>query len=220
MAAVSHRASFVCFPLGKVASSSLKDVVFQLDTGRRFNEKDEAEIGCGIDGLYPWTPKEKWLHYYNSYTSLVIVRDPIKRLLSAYSDRVMHMKSFHRSPKTIAMLEQQHLSTSPSLDEFVDNLEPYLKASPYIRKHVYPQARVLGRIWDKIKFRLPIERIAEVPGIVQSTLGVSVELAHEHKSAQSIGVSELNPQQFNKLRKRYAVDYGMLKEFYSPKALR
>jgi hypothetical protein len=220
MAAISHRHRIVYFPIPKNATSSMKRVLYTLDTGRPFSNKTKRALGASVHHLYPHTVKERWRGFYPAYTSIVIVRDPIKRFLSAYGNRVIHVASMKKRPKVAAALAREGLGAMPSLAEFVENLEQYRKISRYVRIHTIPQANYVGAFWSEIKHRVPIERIGDVPAIIKAATGQKVVLPHTQGGGPKPSVGDLSPRHFDKLVKFYRSDYDMLKGLYSPEQLR
>lgn len=220
MVAVSHRHRIVYFPIPKNATSSMKRVIYKLDTGKRFTKKTRQALGATVQHLYPHSGSERWLDYYTAYTSLVIVRDPIKRLLSAYGNRVVHAKALKKRPDVAAALARAGLSDMPSLAEFVEYLERYRTLSHYLRFHTIPQSKYVGAFWTDIKHRVPIENMREIPAILQQATGRKVRLPHAQTGGPKPLVDELSPAHFNKLVKFYHADYEMLSGIYDPKALR
>ncbi|TGQ22434.1 sulfotransferase family 2 domain-containing protein, partial [Mesorhizobium sp. M00.F.Ca.ET.216.01.1.1] len=65
-----------------------------------------------------------------------IVRDPLERLLSAYSSRILDINVLTRSSAKAEMLEAFGLPTDPDLDTFILNVEKYSASSWEIQFHV------------------------------------------------------------------------------------
>lgn len=219
MAAVSHRCRMVYFPIPKNGSSSVKRMFYEMDSGRSADSlKDELKLSP--HDIYSHQSRERWLRYYSSYSTLVIVRDPIKRFLSSYSNRVVHRESLSKDDEVAARLKEKGLSTTPSLNEFVANLAAYRDTSDYIKKHTNPQARYVEEFWEKITHKIPIERIDELPRLMESMSGIALALPHLQTEGPKIEVSDLSEDSLAILRDFYGRDYKMLKEFYDPESLR
>ncbi|MCP4380932.1 MAG: sulfotransferase family protein [Hyphomicrobiales bacterium] len=159
MPAVSHRHELVYFPIPKNATTSVKLMFYALDAGHPYDEATASRLGGPVHRLYSSEPGE-WLDYYAAYTSLVIVRDPVKRVLSAYANRVLMEKV---GPGRAKSLKRAGLSVKPTLDEFLAKFHRYRKVSKIIRNHTIPQVEYVGGCWDKLSVKLPIERLAELP---------------------------------------------------------
>jgi hypothetical protein len=220
MAAISHRHRVVYFPIPKIATSSLKQLIYHLDAGRPYDRRVRRELGVPVHKMYPHQLKERWYPYFPAYTSIVVVRDPITRLLSAYAERILETDALTKQRDLPARLTRKRLSAKPSLDEFVENIEAYRDLSGAVRNHTMPQSDHVGTFGTKITHRLPIERIGEVPDIIRQATGVKVSLPHARASGLKPKPSNLSPRHFDKLVKLYEADYEMLGEFYSPDRLR
>jgi hypothetical protein len=218
MAAVSHHRRFVYFPIPKNATSSMKLVMYEIDTGVPFTEEIRKELRIrDVHKLYPSSGFRKpWLRYYSAYTSIAIVRDPIKRFISAYRNRVVHTKVLEEKPAIAVALSREKLNLTPSLNELVENLDRYRAISHKVHAHTVPQSGYLGKFWKKINHRIPIERLNDVPQIVKATTGQDIVLKHEQTGGPKVSIDELSKANFDKLANFYRADYRMLKAFYSP----
>ncbi|WP_421723395.1 sulfotransferase family 2 domain-containing protein [Bauldia sp.] len=214
MVAVSHRFELVYFPIPKNATSSLKHVFYTIETGHPFDAKTRDRLGGTVHQFYRSRPSD-WLDYYAGYTSFVIVRDPIKRLLSAYGNRVLGAGE-SRSEK----LSSAGLKPEPTIEEFIINFNEYRENSKVIRNHTIPQSRYVGDFWDKIALKIPIEQLGSVPEMLQKLTGARVELPQMKKTPNPAKVSDLSPKLFNKLVDFYQKDYEMLGPMYSPDMLK
>lgn len=68
-----------------------------------------------------------------------VVRDPVSRFLSAYTNRVTYYRDMERecaqNPEIRSQFDELGLPAVPDLDVFIDNFEHYVNLSPSIRLH-------------------------------------------------------------------------------------
>jgi hypothetical protein len=218
-AAVIHRHRLAYFPIPKNATSSIKRLIYELDAGVPFTSTVRNAIGATVHGLYPSRGGGKWRSYFDNYTTITVVRDPVKRLLSAYGNRVIQRRAFEKNPEVKRQLVQRRLSLVPELDEFIENLETYSSVSPHLRGHILPQSSYVGAFWDRLHIKLPIEKVGTLPDLILEKTGQRVTLPHIQSAGPKPSPKLLSDSHFNKLVAMFAADYEMLKDFYRPSDL-
>jgi hypothetical protein len=87
------------------------------------------------------------------YYVFCVTRDPVKRLLSAYSNRVLHFGELdivgHKGHEIIDL----NLAGHPSLNYFIENLEAYQSIKESVLHHTQPLVHFIGTdesIYDRI----------------------------------------------------------------------
>lgn len=146
MAIVSHKHRVVFFPMAKNCSTSVKHLFYGLETGMPFRKaKKKYGLLGHVHKYYPTQTKEEWLNIFEAYDSIVIVRDPIKRFLSAYGNRIVHRKVLETTGYASKLIRAAGFPLQPSLDEFIQNLEFYCKVSSYMKNHIAPQETIVGK---------------------------------------------------------------------------
>ena len=220
MPVVFHKHRFVYFSMPKNASTSMKYLLYELETGRAITRQEiHSEFNSKIHNFYLRPePPERWFPFYEKYMTFVIVRDPVKRALSAYANRILERQVLKR-PQGRKAVRKLGLSKMPTLSEYVDRFDDYRRASVYLDSHTVPQSAYVGKFYDKIDIRMPIERLKDVPDIFRERLGVDLELPKIQVSAHKVSTAELTPAQLGKLIDFYKDDYAMLSELYSPDQL-
>ena len=218
-AAVIHRHRIAYFPIPKNATSSIKRLIYELDAGVPFTSTVRSSVGATVHELYPSGGGRKWRLYFDNYTTIAVVRDPVKRLLSAYGNRVIQRKAFETNPEARRQLQQHGLSLVPELDEFVEHLETYSRLSPQLRAHILPQSTYVGAFWDRLKVKLPIEQVGTLPDLILEKTGQRVTLPHIQAAGPKPSPKRLSDSHFKKVVSIFAADYEMLKEFYRPSDL-
>ena len=133
-----HTHKIAYFDTPKVASSSIKLALHKLDTGASLDDMPDVENA--IHWQYP-THRLKGAAAAaapQGYWRFAVVRDPVKRLLSAYSNRIVHRRDqtrgrFARSPILRTAPSSPAAGTTPPCDFGTrrrTNLREHSKGTP------------------------------------------------------------------------------------------
>jgi hypothetical protein len=196
----------------KVGSTSIKHALYQLEHGRPW-EKGTLRNGRPIyvhswRGIDPRRPIERLEGYFR----FCVVRDPIERLLSAYSNRVWR-RSLPSLDSEAAVAKG--LTQRPDLSFFIANLEAYRQHSRAIRRHTIPQIGCIGTdlsVYDRV-FRL--DELHLLPDVIERATGARIELEHHQRSSRPRNAT-LSPTEIGKLTEFYRKDYEVLAAFFQP----
>ena len=149
-----HQIAYYFAP--KVACTSLKMLCYELETGREWSDSDWPgyeihDYWVKIRGV-PLEPKKGQFDYsHDSQWSFAVVRDPIKRLLSAFSNRVEYHADIHGRRWTSGVRYwRKGLKQLPDIEAFFKNFEAYREMNSVIRHHTNPQSVFLGPNLKKI----------------------------------------------------------------------
>lgn len=199
------------FPIPKVACTSLKQMFYRIETGQPFVPQTAKDDGLrqNIHDVYPTRPfAELERSLIADHERLVVVRDPIRRFLSCYSNRVLHhweLSKQHISPDMIA----EGATPNPSLDEFIEKLGLYRRVSRSIHHHSAPMVRYIGRNPDYFQGLFNIRQMEQFTTRVQRITGVDFVPGRSQTGGPKIDVNSLKPRQIKKLRKIYEADYDI-----------
>lgn len=211
MPVVLRRNQLAYFPVPKVACTSIKQMLYTVQHGRRFEPKIlPSGEKVFIHSLYRAIPfKRLDPAEFEGCRRIAVVRDPVRRILSAYRNRVLHLRelSVEKAGKRLAAAG---LPADPDLDTFVDLFEAYREAVPTIRHHTRGQVDFLGSdpaFLDRIYRFSELETLAQD---IRALTGTDVELPWLQKGGHRLPLPELTPAQVAKLRDFYAADYAVL----------
>jgi hypothetical protein len=202
-------------PIPKSACTSIKEMLFQMTVGQPFS----SSLAGGAR------------HVHNYFTQrhrdvsaagfrFIVVRDPIKRFLSAYSSRVLRHKELSREKIERLPIEPSidldDFPFDPDLQTFVERYDLYRRI-PTIAHHCRPISEFCAPLdaFDKV---YPFERLGELVSDLRRMTGRAIELPHSQRSSR-IPIEQISPRIFDKLAELYAADYEMLAGLYSPAAL-
>ncbi|WP_118134317.1 sulfotransferase family 2 domain-containing protein [Oceanicella sp. SM1341] len=210
----AHR--IVYFPIPKVASTSLKHVFHVANTGRAPDEGEEKVKAHG-EGYQSTRFHRVELGRFDGWTKLAVVRDPIKRIISAYTNRVLQRKVLSEKHVSPAAAEALDVPLNPSLRQFVFKIDQYRALSAPIRNHTDPTASFLGPDlgWFDRIYRL--EELDEMVGELSRRTGIALTLPERMVSEKKIDFADLPAGVQRGLREYCAADYGFLKDYYPPR---
>lgn len=194
----------------------MKHAIFEMKFGKAYREAAELHPdNVDIHEFFlscpdAWTDtrriaKEKGMYRF------AIVRDPVKRLISCYRNRVIDLGDL---AQTADHLTKAGLPIMPSLDTFVLHLSEYMKANRSIAHHARPQLEFLGGSLDYLDEVFAFESIPEL----QKRLGLSergIELRREKSGGTPVGISQLSEEALRFALEFYREDYKFLHDFYS-----
>ena len=191
------------YPVPKVACTSVKQVFFELEHGGPYT-------GGSIHNEYG-TPvfRANQPPRHPGELRIALVRDPIKRFISAYRNRIHgHEEAAHWK------LRQQGLPLDlkpfPSLNEFAHDLKAYQALVPSLRHHTQPMVSFLGRnpgFYDRI---FMMDDIASLEALLSERAGQPISLPVTQTGGPHYKVDELGAGEVDLLRRYYRDDYAFL----------
>ena len=203
----------------KVASSSLKRFAYEVVHGHFDLDMNKAGHVRKLHAIFPTLRFEKTkLSVQTDALKIAIVRDPIKRALSCYRDKVIKWKLLDN-----AVLESSDdaitIKGRPSFRDFVFNVDSYSKMNRFIRVHMFPQIHYIGSdvsYFDKI---IPIQNISDVNILLRDTFG-ELPLIHHHNMTKGSDKNEtdqrihIQDDEREHLLNFYKKDYKVFGDFF------
>lgn len=219
-----HKLNFLYVPTPKCACTSLKHWIYRIEFGQEFEN---------------YQVDNKWIHIHNCgkldqfllsqlsnqerHSKLIaLVRDPIMRLISAYSNRVFHYKELSENMPYSNKISSLGLQFNPDINYFVRHLESYQECTNIIYHHTRPCADFIGKeisLYDRIyrmdelkHLRTKILQYNANADINQENIPAIPKL---QTGGPKLELNVLHPASFEKLLAYYAQDYQVLKDYYS-----
>lgn len=197
------------WPAPKVACSSLKHAFFQLENGFEFKPFFALGVHHSIHTLYGTRDFKKGRGAACRH-KITIVRDPLKRFISDYANRVIKYRELNEHVVEAADLD---VPSNPTLSQFIEHLEDYRKISTSIRHHFAPMCQFIG---TDPTFFTRIYSIGEIPQIAKdltSIFGKTFEIGHYQTGGPSIGLETLTDIEIARLKEIYRQDYDVWGSF-------
>lgn len=204
----------VYFPVPKCACTSLKYAFYKLNFGQEYSE-DSATAAGGIHLLYSGTPEFglSRLELYTSWRRLVVIRDPVRRFLSAYTNRVVDKGKL--SEDLLSDNSRKFdVPSNPDIHQFIAHFDIYRAISPDVRHHFAPQAYFLGPDLDAYTHVYKIEELDLLHMMLEVEHGYHFEMHRLQVSNTSISTDIISVRELSVICGLYAGDYALLKRYY------
>jgi len=197
----------------KVACTSIKQALYELETGKKF---DRREIGISVHKYF----SEKQENILYTKYRFLIVRDPVKRFLSGYSNRVTYHKELSREylekikNPNASRLIQKDIPLDPGLGQFFDYFDDYMTI-PNINHHLKPCIHFLNTSLSTFNYIYKLEEISKFEQHISSIINKEFKLPRTQTGGRKFSVKDLSSKQLDFLIDFYKKDYELLKEFYT-----
>ncbi|MBJ3774388.1 sulfotransferase family 2 domain-containing protein [Acuticoccus mangrovi] len=138
-----HSKKIVVFTSRKVASASIRRLVYKIEA------PDTDFRTWRHEGPGATMSSSKFKDVWDGYRKIAIVREPVARLVSCYKHRVaenelLWVTSGPDAEKGRENIIAAGLSPSPTLLEFLRDIDRYAALSPNLAGHLLPQQYFLG----------------------------------------------------------------------------
>ena len=196
----------------KVACTTIKYALYEMEEGEVFSPQK-----VGMD-VHRYTNKKKKSTIDQCERRFVVIRDPVKRFLSAYGNRVTF---YHELSKKKVPEEIHHLIPffDPTLDQFIEYFDSYLNQRS-IFHHVRPISEFMKG--EDLSYFSDIYKLEDLPYFESelcSLFGREVSFGREQTGGQKFSLKDLNKNQMEKLLRYYEQDYKLLHDYYSEKTI-
>ncbi len=197
-------------PMPKNASSSIKARMNYLMRGT-----NDVYAHRFFTNVYE-TSQTTDLPDLSDYFSFTVIRDPVERLLSYYQKNIIEEDSLARELENSRVREI--MSTHPSIDEFVGQLESYIFYFDDAHHHTLPQSAYISTALPHLS---RVYRISETDSIFSELSSrTQTDLTPTYLLKSNVNVEKLLPELSktarDKLRAFYRVDYELLGPWLDP----
>lgn len=186
------------YPTPKVACSSLKSAFYELAQGHPYDAVASKEKD-NVHKVYfsgPYRPLKKPDCYYK----FAVVRDPIDRLVSAYSNRVV---------------KYRELPDMPDFRNFVRDLEFYRMENWSIWHHTEGQWYFIGSDLSYFDRVFRFDELPLIPDEIERATGHRINLPHLQRNDR-VDIA-VETEELSLLTERYEYDYALLAADYAPR---
>ncbi|MEY8831298.1 sulfotransferase family 2 domain-containing protein [Sedimentitalea sp. XS_ASV28] len=200
-------------PLPKAACTSVKAGLALVDPAIDTSLETIAQNPDIVHGYYRtrrFRP-HRW-QAYEGWWRFAVVRDPLKRLLSAYTDRVVKRRDLYKSPKL--RRQDATLPRDPDPDFFFRHLPEYRQAASVIKHHVLPAHLFIGLKPHRYDRVYKIEEMGELARDLAERIGQDVNLPRFNESSDKLDYADLQPDTQSCIREFLNEDYEQLDAYY------
>jgi len=210
----SYGVAFVGVP--KCMSTSVLRSFYKLEHGTEF---DRAAFGGNIHRFYRQRVADRIksieppdLAGLAGLWIFTIIRNPIRRLLSVYTNRVCD----HRDvAKALEKAPDATLDPMPSADAFFRDLPRYRAQVPSIKHHTDNFAQFLGPDLNRFDAVFRVEDAGAMQDTLSERLGQPFVLENEQRSRVALGFDDLSPEAQAQIVTHTQSDFELLAPFYS-----
>lgn len=203
------------FGVPKVACTSLKLFFFEVENGFAFRPFQANGVKRHIhDAAYPTVPFKNWKpDRYLGHWKIAVVRDPVQRLLSCYSNRVLD----HGELDNIVLTEEDianGMTTRPDLHKFLEHFHRYRELAPSIAHHSDRMVDFLGANADFFDRIYSIRELDQLALDVSDRVGESLQIPREQTGGPKIGQDALTSKEKKLLRRFYEEDFAAFGDYF------
>lgn len=210
----------IYIPIPKNACTSIMHALYEIEFEEQYNHRDHRKQGYrDIHDYYQkrrhsFTGTEKLKGRENA-TTFAIIRDPVKRLISCYRNRVVDLKDLE---STARELERRGLPLEPDINTFVLNLAEYQKANKIIEHHSRSQGQFLDGSLDYLDRVYPIKKLDECMDWLK-TFKPDLEIRRAKSGGSSFSLNDLSREALEAAIAFYRQDYELLNEYFTPREI-
>lgn len=184
-----------------------------------FIEHKNGSVQGGKGGIIVENSAAKMGEYADHYR-FAITRDPVKRFLSMYSNRVVHHRELSARHVSAGKVAANGLRHDPQINELVANLDLYLASCSSVRHHSLPMMDFLGPDLSVYSTLADISKSGDILTKIRSHL-VSVgledvarnspaELPRRQTGGPKLTLNALSEESFERLLDYYRQDYALI----------
>jgi hypothetical protein len=170
----AQRMAFFFSP--KAGGTSLRAFLFHAENGFPF--RDYSVQGARVDAnMLAANYRFNRIDHdeLKEYRRFALVRDPVKRFLSGYSNRVLHYRELSIEAAGRELL-REGLPPDPDIATFIDNYIGYLRCSKPLARHFLKQQKFIGAHADYYERIFRLEKIDELIGFVNAECGTEARM--------------------------------------------
>jgi len=149
---------------------------------------------------------------YDGYFSFTVVRDPIRRLMSVFTNRVADMKELQNCRRL--RNKRPDLPTDPDPDFFFENFYTYRELSSSIRHHTRESRLFTGPDFDKYDRVYRTDEIDILSADLSQRCGKTIRPVQANSSQARLKFDDLNPKAQNVVRPFLAAEYRHLSGYF------
>ncbi|WP_425039350.1 sulfotransferase family 2 domain-containing protein [Primorskyibacter sp. S187A] len=212
IAVPAHKIAYMALP--KAGCSTVKRMLALIDPDVDLPPR-ETWTADTWHAIYPTARfrPHRW-DGFQDYWRFAVVRDPVKRLLSVYTNRVVQLGDLHNS-RRLRRPEFSHLSRDPDPDFFFLHLDAYYEASSVIKHHVLPCELFIGPKPFRYDRVFKTEQIGELAEELGRRSGKSVDISRENSSEMRLDLDDLQPRTIDAIRPLLEREYAHLDAYYA-----
>lgn len=170
----AQRMAFFFSP--KAGGTSLRAFLFHAENGFPF--RDYSVQGARVDAnMLAANYRFNRIDHdeVSGYRRFALVRDPVKRFLSGYSNRVLHYRELSIEAAGPHLL-REGLPPDPDIATFIENYVGYLRCSKPLARHFLKQQKFIGADPAYYEHVFKLEKLGELVDFVNAECGTDAKM--------------------------------------------
>jgi hypothetical protein len=214
----AQRMAFFFSP--KAGGTSLRAFLFHAENGFPF--RSYSVQGAWVDANM-LTNNYRFSHAdhgaFTGFRRFALVRDPVARFLSGYSNRVLHYRELSIEAAGPQLLTEG-LPPDPDLATFVDNYIGYLRCSRRLARHFLKQQKFIGNHADYFERIFRLEDMDGLVSLVNAACGTNATMPRLQTGGPKLNFFALDEDlQVNILEIcRHDIAFQIMPDYWAPYA--
>ena len=198
------RAGLAFISIPKNASTTVRAMIYAARKGRLPNFNPDRPLK--IHQLVTPDPVVFDLSRYRRLTTFAIVREPVRRFVSAFRNRILH----HGDGVKRGELAEEFLD----INHFALNLEDAVWRSDSVAHHFSPQVMQMGGTPEGVDRIFRIDQLDQVAALMSQGFGRRIEPILTQRGGPKMTDDALSPAARRFLESYYAADYEALADYF------
>lgn len=198
---------FTYYPIPKNASTSIKYWLFQYYKSENISGYAGERVKA-VHKHFPAPLKDGGKIRKNDLNTFkfAVVREPIKRFISAYKNRVLHHQCLGKVKERIIAT---NLNLHPGINEFIYHFEKYSEISKEIFHHCTPQYLFIGKIYKDLDKIYEISQIPELQNDLNELTGFDRPFGVRQTGGNQFEIDDLDEHSEQFLQKFLKQDFEL-----------
>ena len=222
MSAIIPKLKLIYISVPKCACTSLKETMYFLQFKKKWkNYKNELGEDVYVHDVYGSPLFSEMVERFpifgiKKFTKICVIRDPIKRLISAYTNRVLHHNELAEWRLKDYGLDCK--LANPNFFQFIENYELYFEKVRSIKHHTRPMHDFIGEdpsFYDRI---YNLNNIDDFSEFIEKKYNIKYQIPRRQTGGGEYSINidiikQESRQIYDKLKAITAKDYEIFSDF-------
>ena len=156
---------------------------------------------------------------FEGFRRFALVRDPVRRFLSGYSNRVLHYRELSIEAAGRELLHEG-LPPDPDIETFVENYIGYLRCSKPLARHFLKQQKFIGNDPGYFERIFRLERVGELVDFVNGECGTQAVMPRLQTGGPKLDFHALGEDLQVEILKicRHDIAFQVMPDYWAPYA--
>ncbi len=200
------------FDVPKCASTSLKMALYDAEFKRPFESRLCSVNRGGRRNIHNYFNNKYRGDISTAEHRIIVVRDPVDRLLSGYANRVIDHNALSEAKLNRAGMGDEFIF-NPGLGQFLENLDSYLQVDA-IEWHLRSLSEQLPDGLDSFTHVHSIDRLQELESDLSKIYNQAISLPREQTAGQGVTIKQLSSGQLEQIIEFCREDYQLLDSWF------